>query len=39
MMLDRGDRYKVASIAIGFALWWYYIGSGKYSVKGMTKHV
>jgi hypothetical protein len=38
-LLDRSDRYKLAGALLGVALWWYYIGSGKYSMKGMTKHV
>lgn len=37
MPLDRGDRYKALSLVVGFILWWTFIGSHKYSVKGMTK--
>jgi hypothetical protein len=38
MMLDRQDRYTLASVVAGLAVWWIFIGQKKYGFKGMTKN-
>lgn len=38
-MLDGGDKMKLASLAAGFGIWWYFIGRKKFGMKGMRKYV
>jgi hypothetical protein len=36
-VLDKHDRYTVASIAAGFVVWWIFFGKAKYWTKGMHR--
>ncbi len=35
MVLDRNDRYTMAVVVTSALLWWHFIGSKKYGMKGM----
>lgn len=39
LQMDKSDKYTLAGLCMSLALWWYFVGKGKYGTKGKRSYV
>ena len=37
--MDKSDKYTIAGLLASLALWWFFVGRGKYGTKGKKTYV